>query len=268
MDFTLQVYKGLIESLQKQGFSFQTYYQFLQKPENRSIILRHDVDKLPGNSLEFGNILNEFGIRGSFFFRIIPESYDEDIIKKIAALGHEVGYHYEDIDLTSKMLRRRNKKDRLLIEDIIDLAIKNFEKNLEKIRKVAQVNTICMHGSPLSKYDNRLLWEKYTYKDFGIIGEPYFDIDFSQVLYLTDTGRRWDGNKVSIRDKTDIKTKYSFHSTKDIIKAAEAGKLPQQVMMNFHPQRWVAEPLPWIKELILQNAKNVVKRILVRFNRL
>ena len=58
-----------------------------------------------------------------------------------------------------------------------------------------------MHGSPLSKYDNKLLWKYYNYRDFGIIGEPYFDVDFSKVLYLTDTGRRWNGNRVSIRDK-------------------------------------------------------------------
>jgi hypothetical protein len=35
----------------------------------------------------------------------------------------------------------------------------------------------------------------------GIIGEPYFDVDFSKMLYLTDTGRRWDGGIVSVRDK-------------------------------------------------------------------
>ncbi len=60
-----------------------------------------------------------------------------------------------------------------------------------------------MHGSPVSKWDSRLIWKKYDYKKLGIIGEPYFDVDFSKVLYLTDTGRRWDGEKVSIRDKID-----------------------------------------------------------------
>ena len=34
------------------------------------------------------------------------------------------------------------------------------------------------------------LWEKYDYRDFGIIGEPYFDINFEEVLYLTDTGQK------------------------------------------------------------------------------
>jgi len=80
-------------------------------------------------------------------------------------------------------------------------AIRDFEWNLEKLRKFYPVKTICMHGSPLSKYDNRKLWEKYDYRDYGIIDEPYFDIDFNVVFYLTDTGRRWDGDSVSVRDK-------------------------------------------------------------------
>ena len=77
---------------------------------------------------------------------------------------------------------------------------------------LSHVKTICMHGSPLSKWDNRDLWKKYDYRDFGIIAEPYFDVDFDEVFYLTDTGRRWDGDKVSVRDKvkgTDVRGRRS-----------------------------------------------------------
>ena len=71
---------------------------------------------------------------------------------------------------------------------------------MEKLWKFYPVKTICMHGSPLSKLDNLDLWKKYDYRDFGIIAKPYFDVDFDEVFYLTDTGQR-DGWKVSIRDK-------------------------------------------------------------------
>jgi len=72
----------------------------------------------------------------------------------------------------------------------LDKAIKSFEINLSALRKIAPVKTICMHGSPLSKYDNRKIWEKYDYRDYGIIAEPYFDIDFNEVFYMTDKGRK------------------------------------------------------------------------------
>jgi hypothetical protein len=109
------------------------------------------------------------------------------------------------------------------------------------------------------------------------------------VLYLTDTGRRWDGSMYSVRDKvqsskfkvqsfetrnlkpetTDINSEFKiqnlkFHSTSDIITAANSGLLPDQIMMTFHPQRWTDKPLPWLQELVLQNVKNVVKRWLVK----
>ena len=57
-----------------------------------------------------------------------------------------------------------------------------------------------------------------------------------------------------------------FHSTRDIIQAAKEDRLPDKIMITIHPQRRHDKPLPWIKELIWQNAKNVVKRIVIMKN--
>jgi hypothetical protein len=127
-----------------------------------------------------------------------------------------------------------------------------------------------MHGAPRSKYDSRDLWKHYDYHDFGIIGEPYFDVDFSEVFYLTDTGRRWDGFNVSVRDKIPIyqdlwvEKGWTYHSTDDIIRALEAGTFPEQMMMTTHPQRWTDDKGSWFMEAGMQTVKNVVKRIMVR----
>jgi hypothetical protein len=132
-----------------------------------------------------------------------------------------------------------------------------------------------------------------NYRDYDIIGEPYFDLDFTQVLYLTDTGRRWDG-KASVRDKVQSSkgkvqsessqlavgssqsanqsgnreprtTNLIFRTTRDLICAAHAGLLPDQIMFTFHPQRWTDRPLPWLRELVMQNVKNIAKRLVLRF---
>lgn len=50
-----------------------------------------------------------------------------------------------------------------------------------------------------------------------------------------------------------------FHSTFDIIEAVGRGLLPDKFMLNIHPKRWTDRPLPWIKELVGQNVKNVIK---------
>ena len=129
-----------------------------------------------------------------------------------------------------------------------------------------------MHGSPMSPHDNRDIWKKYDYKKLGILAEPYFDTDFNRIYYITDTGRRWDGHLYNIRDKATAENpvtnpaflRLRFHSTADIIRAVNEGTFPKQAMLNFHPQRWNSKPLPWLKELIWQNAKNQVKRVIVK----
>lgn len=261
MDFTLNTYQTLLESLLQKGFSFISFAEYMEglRPEY-FVILRHDVDLLPGNSLEFARLQHKMGIRGTYYFRVVKESWNEEIINEIAALGHEVGYHYEDMDLV-KVGKGESREEK---------ALQLFEKHLEKIRKLSEVKTICMHGSPRSAYDNKDIWKHNNYRDYGIIGEPYFDGDFDSLFYLTDTGRRWDGWKVSVRDKLPQQKKWVeqglvFNSTNDIIQALKEDRLPHQLMMTFHPQRWTNKPLPWIKELVLQKMKNIVKRGLVFF---
>jgi hypothetical protein len=276
------------------------------------------------------------GVRGSYYFRVVKQSFDAGIIREIAAMGHEIGYHYENLAKAGQRLEVRGqgkgRREKGKTEDermrgcedeegkkekeslptqnsklktqnsIFELALEDFKQNLEKLREICPIKTICMHGSPLSKYDSRDLWEKYDYRDFGIIAEPYFDVDFEEVLYLTDTGRRWDGEKYSVRDKvtskkvkvkskkelgdrskevgdsrqetvdsswestqnSKLKIQNYLHSTQNIIRAAEQGLLPEKIMINVHPQRWTKKPLPWVKELIWQNVKNVIKRSLLK----
>lgn len=244
MDFTLKTYQLILQSLIEKKYFFQTYSEFVQKPKENAIILRHDVDLLPYNSLRFAKIQAEYGIKGTYYFRAVSDSWNEEVILNIASLGHEIGYHYENLTTCNGNLEK---------------AIIDFEFNLEKLRELVPVSTICMHGSPLSKYNSKDLWKKYNYHDFAIIAEPYFDTDFSKVTYLTDTGRRWDGEKVSVRDKVNSTQSLAIHSSLELIENIRDNKLQTPIMFTFHPQRWNEVGFKWTKELILQNIKNVVK---------
>lgn len=257
MDFTLKKYTELLKALKDRDYIFQTYKDFILSPTERVVIMRHDVDLLPENSLSTAQIENSLGIHGTYYFRIVPESFDTDIIKKIDELGHEIGYHYEDVDLVVKQNSGLKSKN-IEIDMIKDLAYQSFCNNLEKVKSISKVSTICMHGSPRSAFDNKIIWQKYDYKKLGIIGEPYFDLDFNEFGYLTDTGRRWNGNKVSVRDKVDSEYNFDFRKTSDIINNIE--KLPNKIMFTIHPQRWHRKYVPWVKEMIFQNIKNIIKK--------
>ena len=245
MDFTVRMYGDLVGAIAQAGYRFSTFSAFLGAPMPDTVILRHDVDAMPENSLRFAQLQQQAGISGVYYFRAVPASWHEGIIRQIADMGHEIGYHYECLTTC-----RGN----------LTLAIRDFEKNLTALRRLAPVSTICMHGSPLSRYDSKDLWKTYSYRDFGLIGEPYFDIDFATVGYLTDTGRRWDGHNVSVRDKVSSGFTHSFGSTTDLIAGLQQHQLPGQIMFTFHPQRWNSNPAYWVRELVFQRAKNVVKQ--------
>jgi hypothetical protein len=263
-DFTLRRYRQLLVTLQQKGYQFLTFEQYClltSSPNSpiassphrlKYILLRHDVDLKAANSLATAQIEHELGICASYYFRVVPQSNQPDIIRAIAALGHEIGYHYEDM---------------AIMHGDTEKAYQHFQQQLTYFRQFYPVRTICMHGAPTSQWDGKELWKHYNYRDLGIIGEPYFDIDFSQMFYLTDTGRCWDGYKVSVRDKIPVyQDQWNaqglvYHTTNDIIHAAEQGSLPPCIMITTHPQRWTDHPLAWLKELLVQNAKNIIKRL-------
>lgn len=249
-DFTLKQYELLLDTILRNRFSILPYIEFASGtiPDNY-VILRHDVDNRPWQSLQKAILEHSKGVRSTYYFRIVEESNNPEVIERIASLGHEIGYHYEDLSLANGEFEK---------------AIELFEKHLAFFRKFYPVRTICMHGSPASVWDNRLIWRDYNYRDFGILAEPYFDIDFNRTLYLTDTGRRWNGSAVSVRDKirTGFQSKFNFRKTRDIIDGFEKGMMPPAIMMTTHPQRWDNNMMPWISELVLQNIKNSIKKYL------
>lgn len=241
MDFTLSKYSELLDALKAYDFE-----QF---------ILRHDVDLKPTNSLRTAQMEAEKGMHGIYYFRAVPESWDEEIIRLISLLGHEIGYHYESLATCN---------------GDVDKAYEDLSRNLEALRAIVPVQSICMHGSPRSPFDSKDIWKEYDYRALGIKNEPYLDTDFSQTFYLTDTGRRWDGYKVSVRDKIpqyqDLWNDQglTFHSTNNIIAGLKKGIIPKRLMLTIHPQRWNPFGITWCKELLLQNAKNVIKSFIVK----
>jgi hypothetical protein len=259
-DFTIKKFSELLNGFINNGYTFQSLEDFINRPAEKVVILRHDVDKAPLLSLQTAKLENSKGIKGSYYFRSVSQSNDPAIIKKIAALGHEIGYHYEDVARCAVRGMRYEE------EAIVKLAIESFRENLDQLRKIVPIKTICMHGSPMSRWDSRILWKYYNYHDFGIIGEPYFDIDFDKVLYLTDTGRKWNGDKSSVRDKVVqekfLALKQRLRTTDNILAALSAKEMPSQIMMTVHPQRWSESLFSWLWQYGTQTLKNIIKRLI------
>ncbi len=253
-DFTFQKYNKLCISLLNNNFIPKRLDEFFeeQKKDEKTFIMRHDVDKKPENSLAIAKIEHELGIKSTFYFRTTNEVFKEDIICQIRDLGHEIGYHYEVL--------AKAKGD-------FELAIENFRYELSQFRKFTDIKTISRHGSPISKWNDLNLWNKYNYLDYGISCEAYLDLDYNITHYATDTGRCWNGYKYNIRDKVDTSLPYSDISiTDDLINIIKT--LKKNIIINSHPQRWNDGFFAWSAELILQNIKNLGKRFVLKKRKL
>lgn len=244
-DFTLKSYKTLLLALQQAGYQFQTFETFLSSPqEEKTVILRHDVDELASNALAMAKLEHTLGIRATYYFRIVKQSNVPEIIRQIAAWGHEIGYHYETLAAA---------------EGDMDQAIASFEENLAYFRTYYPVRTVCMHGSSSSQHDNRLIWSHRRLSDYGLIGEPYLTLDFNKVYYLSDTGYAWDGGKYAVRDKVDNPFGLHFHSTREVVCSIHHGEFPHQAMILAHTL-WTSNPFLWCWLHARESLRNSIKQ--------
>ena len=141
MDFTLSKYQQLLVALQQQGYQFITFEQYCDNLDRGEalpahfIIMRHDVDLLPKNSLATARIEHQLGIRASYYFRVVPESNQPEYIQQIAALGHEIGYHYEDM---------------AICQGDVAQAYAHFQQQLQYFRRFYPAPSACMAHLPAS----------------------------------------------------------------------------------------------------------------------
>lgn len=246
-DFTVRQYRDLCYAILERHTPVSVWRYLRENPENAAII-RHDVDKKPENALVMAGVEHDLGISSTYYFRTVPESFNLQIMEKIHGLGHEIGYHYEVLD--------KAKGD-------AGTAIGIFERELSLFP--TPVRTICMHGNPITPWDNRDLWKTYDYRKFGIEGEAYLSLDFVKIQYFSDTGRTWH-NRYSVKDITKNKTATvpPVSDTSDLIRHIR--ECTEPVCIVTHPQRWNDAFWPWIAELVGQSVKNVGKG-LINFSR-
>lgn len=251
-DFRLTDYQRYLVCIKRRFHCLLTFHQYLSGNQNRKrfCILRHDVDRKPASALKMARIEKDMDVRSTYYFRTKKHVFKPDIIRKIAALGHEIGYHYESLSD-----QQGNREE----------AIRDFRQNLERLRSIVPVTTIAMHGAPLSRFDNRDLWNiparnRFLIEKFGIKGEVYLDIDYSDIAYISDTGRNWKSAKANLRDHVDSSIKVDLENRKALV---EYLKKPHgKLIFQIHPERWSDSFTGYTVQFLTDMLINQVKRIL------
>lgn len=246
MDFTLKQYGKILHTITNLGIPCYPVVDWIQQNPERGILLRHDVDRLPGNALRMAELESMLKIRSTYYFRIGAHTFKPAIIQAIAAMGHEIGYHYEDLSLA---------------EGNMDKAIVLFEKHLKALRAVAEIKTIAMHGRPLSGFDNRDIWKSHDFKQFEILGEAFLSVDYSDMFYFTDTGRSWSDHAVNLRDRVQGGSNPDLNSSADLIKFIQLAP-NSRIALVAHPERWNDHFIMWTMYAGFDTAVNAVKKVL------
>lgn len=252
-DFTLRAYQEYVRALQGSYREILRLYEyFLANPKpDHFCIVRHDVDRKPDRALRMAQLENLLGLKATYFFRAKSHTFIPATMRAIYELGHEIGYHYESLSDA-----RGNR----------ELAKKDFEKNLTAMRKIVPIRTAAMHGRPFSKFNNLNLWQdpddsSHLNKTFGLLGEVYLDIDYSDVAYISDTGRNWSSNKSNRRDKVQSDVKKDFKNGKQLLQYFKNSPHPK-LIFAVHPERWTDAKPAYYLRCLFDICANIAKDLI------
>lgn len=252
-DFTLQAYRQYLEVIQQSVGEFYRFDEFLKSSSQplQFCLLRHDVDRKAGNALKMAQLEHEMGIPATYYFRTKSHTLKPGIILQIHEMGHEIGYHYESLSDTGGN---------------IQLALEDFSQNLEKLRSIVPVSTCAMHGRPFSSFDNREMWKsdadrQYLLDEFSLLGEVYLDIDYTDMLYISDTGRNWLTGKNNLRDTVATSVAADFQTGQDLLKYLSANP-HSRLIFQIHPERWSYHIMDHLYNLAFDSAANTGKQLI------
>ncbi|MCX9010317.1 MAG: hypothetical protein OIN66_04255 [Candidatus Methanoperedens sp.] len=282
LDFTYFKYIKFCQALIDSGLKILTLKDYLSMNElpEKFAIIRHDIDDESdlAYAMKMAEAEYELGFKTTYYFRSNEKVFNVDYIKRISGFGHEIGYHYEVLGEA---------------DGDFEEAIKLFESNLDKFRKICEIKTIAQHGGPLKNglnvisfsnvleiimqtlrgqrifdnWESKELWKRYDFKTYGIIGEPYLSLNFDEIMYLSDTNRSWVDTRYRIKDKIQSRRAigvYNIKCTEDIIQELKSGRL-RKVHILIHPSNWKDNFSDWTKWLLLQQIRTIGKRVLIIF---
>lgn len=244
LDFTFDAYDRLLDTGQTAGYDFLTVDDYLRRsnPPEQVIVIRHDVDRRPGNAAEMARVERDRGVSTTYYVR--EHLFDPEFVRTLQEYGHEVGYHYENL---------------AEVDGDHAAATAQFERNLERFRAHVDVSTVSAHGSPLSPHNNRSIWENGASLDgCDLRGDAALSIDHdpsddADLRYFSETGRRWG---------TWVPGYGRVATTDDVLTVVEE-QLCDRLYFLVHPSRWartrteLAGRVAW--DLGAESVKNLVR---------
>jgi hypothetical protein len=173
-------YGNAIQLFQDNGYIISSFNDFLEKPAEKHIVLRHDIDFSLTAAKRMAQKDHELGVTSSFYFRVHASNYNLfsaegiSLVNEIMSMGHEIGLHLE---IGADLLQNREKWDSL------DAQFYAFEKVLGlKISGFSAHEPARLGGLEVSDQARERWNLKY---------HSYEDRFTKEMKYLSDSSGRW-----------------------------------------------------------------------------
>lgn len=158
------------------------------------VVVRHDVDHNLAHAAEFARWEARQGFTATYY--VLPTAWywldpeTPDLIREIAALGHEIGVHQDTVAEAARRGYREAVDGSALPVGNCDAGAEILATQIAEVRAMGvEVHGTSTHGTPLWKTDgitNCFLWATgYTAADFGLAYADAYHFH-RKALYISD----------------------------------------------------------------------------------
>ncbi len=181
MDFSFGDYRSTLEAYRASGYVITGFSGYLDNPQERHLLLRHDVDMSLDPALRLAEVDADLGISSTFFLRVHAHGYNVtsyDSLNKIDELhrlGHDVELHLDGGLHHTMPIGEKEALDRQkdILEAVLGRPINGFSAH-----EPARMGGLDMADRTKTRWGVRY----HAY-------EPRFMTP--TVKYLSDSGARW-----------------------------------------------------------------------------
>lgn len=174
----LEDYRGLLARARRRGYALLSLSAYRAATGSgyrpaRVLVLRRDVDTDPGTAAAMFAVEQELGARASYFFRL--GTVAPELMRRVAAAGGDVGYHFEELSTVAK---ERRVRDAAAVERHLPEIRARFAANLLGLRARTglPLTLVAAHGDMANRrlgVSNRVLLDADLRARLGIEGEAY-----------------------------------------------------------------------------------------------
>jgi len=185
-DFTYDHYRLILSKALKEGYAIVKAADMAEEtvPNNRVLVLTHDIDLSVQKALKMAKIERELGINSTFFVRVsglynIFDFENKGALRRMAEWGHEIGLHFplefylkEDCDIVEAI-----KAEKALLEAALGIKVLGFS-----LHSTSRLSRMC--GDKLSELQNTLLEAGFKYSRHHLIAQH-------KLKLVSDSNRYW-----------------------------------------------------------------------------